>query len=410
VNLGARWIATAAVALAGGACSADAGRLPTAEIVDTAGVRLITFDLTGVEVPTHRVVGDHDVHIGEMDGAPEYTFSRIADVVIAGDGSIVVSDGIVEELRVYDADGTYVRTIGRRGEGPGEFAIAPSVAGVAGDTVFAFDDRSDRLTVLTMSGDLIETIGLRSEAVGRPVALIRQDDGTYLSQSRWTNPNEEVSFHDVRLELDSTVIEHLDPAGGLIDTVRVMADRTRARIVQDGGGGVVRAMEAVTPYASRAVMASDGARAILGHSDTFELELLGPEGTAQAVLRVLGVLNPATADEIRARQEAAVRAELGDGEIDPTVWRFNIEYLPERLPAFQNVVVSEEGDVWVSLTEYDLSGGLDWLVFTRTGELRGKVHTPPELRLRQVHDDFVVGFVLDELDVPYVRRYPLLPG
>jgi hypothetical protein len=62
------------------------------------------------------------------------------------------------------------------------------------------------------------------------------------------------------------------------------------------------------------------------------------------------------------------------------------------------------------LTEYDLSGGLDWLVFTRIGELRGKVHTPPELRLRHVHDDFVVGFVLDELDVPYVRRYPLLPG
>jgi hypothetical protein len=38
------------------------------------------------------------------------------------------------------------------------------------------------------------------------------------------------------------------------------------------------------------------------------------------------------------------------------------------------------------------------------------VHTPPEQRLREVHDDFVVGFVLDELDVPHVRRYPLLPG
>ena len=98
---------------------------------------------------------------------------------------------------------------------------------------------------------------------------------------------------------------------------------------------------------------------------------------------------------------------MGDREIDPRVWRANIEYLPEQLPAFENVVVGDLGDVWVSLTEYDLSEGLDWLVFTSTGELRGTVHTPPEFRLREVRNDFIVGFVLDELDVPYVRRYQL---
>ena len=46
-------------------------------------------------------------------------------------------------------------------------------------------------------------------------------------------------------------------------------------------------------------------------------------------------------------------------------------------------------------------------MFTPTGELRGTVHTPAELRLREVRHDFLVGFVLSDLDVPYVRRYPL---
>ncbi|MEE2899930.1 MAG: 6-bladed beta-propeller [Gemmatimonadota bacterium] len=45
-----------------------------------------------------------------------------------------MSDALAQELRVYDAAGTYVRTIGQRGEGPGEFASAPAIVGLAGDT------------------------------------------------------------------------------------------------------------------------------------------------------------------------------------------------------------------------------------------------------------------------------------
>ena len=74
------------------------------------------------------------------------------------------------------------------------------------------------------------------------------------------------------------------------------------------------------------------------------------------------------------------------------------------------IVVSDDGDIWVALTEYDRSGGYDWLVFTPSGELRGMVHTPPDLQLFEIRNDFIVGVVFDELDVPYVRRYPLLPG
>lgn len=64
--------------------------------------------------------------------------------------------------------------------------------------------------------------------------------------------------------------------------------------------------------------------------------------------------------------------------------------------------------MWVSLTEFDWSEGLDWLVFSDTGELLGLVHTPPDFRLRVASDDFVLGFVLDDLDVPYVHGYPLV--
>ena len=232
--------------------------------------------------------------------------------------------------------------------------------------MFAFDSRSRRVTSFSLNGDLIETTGLRSPSIGRPLSVIRQDDGTYLSQSPWVDPSgQDTGPQDMRLDLDSIAIVHLDAAAALIDTVRVLADRTRARRVQDRGGGILATQQANTPYSALAFMRSDGVRVIVAHSGVFELDLPGPAGEAQTVLRVLGVQHPATADEIRARQEATIREELGDGEIDPAVWLLNIEFLPDRLPAFAAIVISDGGDVWVALTEYDGSGGYDWLVFTR---------------------------------------------
>jgi hypothetical protein len=173
-------------------------------------------------------------------------------------------------------------------------------------------------------------------------------------------------------------------------------------------GGEFRVIQAVPPYAAQAQMRSDGARLILARQEAFHIDLIDLSGRGETSLRVDGVQHPATAQQIRARQEADIRTELGHLDLDPVTYALNVEFLPERLPPNGRVVISESGGVWVSITEYDFSEGLDWLVFSPTGELRGLVRTPPEFRLRGVGAGFLIGFVLDDLDVPYIRRYALL--
>ena len=56
-------------------------------------------------------------------------------------------------------------------------------------------------------------------------------------------------------------------------------------------------------------------------------------------------------------------------ELDADARRLNIEFLPERLPSFGNIVVGENGEVWVSLTEYDLSDGRGQIVIPRDANL-----------------------------------------
>src|SRR5262245_59126486 len=58
--------------------------------------------------------------IGETDGAPEYLFSRLGGVQLRDD-RIVVADNGSAQLRFYDGRGRFLKSIGRRGGGPGEF-------------------------------------------------------------------------------------------------------------------------------------------------------------------------------------------------------------------------------------------------------------------------------------------------
>lgn len=388
-------------------CSESESSTPVAQVIDSAGLRVVSYDLTEVDAPVYRRVGDPDLQIGVVEGAPEYTFSRIVDVELLNDSLVIVSDAVSREIRVFDVQGQYQRSIGQQGEGPGEFVTAPSIVGVSVDTLFAYDPGGGRLSSFTVEGQFLRTLTVNSATGNRISELTRRSDGSYLAQSRWVAPDQTPVLHDIRLELDSVVIERLTSDGDLIDTMAVMADRNRARMVQDGGGGRVSVIQAQPPYTARAFVRSAGPVVVIGRNDSFELEL--GQGTGPpTLLRVLGVDHPATSTEIRSYQEARMREAMGERPLDPRTRRLNLDYLPARLPAFGEVTLGRDGDIWVAITEFDGSNGYDRLVFSSAGELRGLVHTPPDMRLMVVRPSYIIGVITDELDVPYVRRYPLV--
>jgi hypothetical protein len=57
---------------------------------------------------------------GETDDEEEF-FGIIADIEIDGEGNVYLLDAQLAEVKIYTANGEYVRSIGREGEGPGEF-------------------------------------------------------------------------------------------------------------------------------------------------------------------------------------------------------------------------------------------------------------------------------------------------
>jgi hypothetical protein len=138
---------------------------------------------------------------------------------------VLVADGQAKELRVYDASGVHVRTFGGSGDGPGEFNALSGLAGLAGDTIWAWDDQAARLTSFLTNGELIETVGVASsgDLFGRIGELNRFADGTYVARSALFSGIRGIpESSDRSLVRDSIVLRHLDAALQEADTIAVL--------------------------------------------------------------------------------------------------------------------------------------------------------------------------------------------
>ncbi|WP_420438330.1 6-bladed beta-propeller [Candidatus Palauibacter sp.] len=89
-------------------------------------------------------------------GSSDLPLGSIDRLVAGPEGSIHVTGRGDVAIHVLGGDGRYVGTIGRGGDGPGEFRVSPEV-GVSGDTLWALDRLLRRVSRFTLSGDFIDS-------------------------------------------------------------------------------------------------------------------------------------------------------------------------------------------------------------------------------------------------------------
>jgi hypothetical protein len=95
--------------------------------------------------------------IGELDGPEEFLFGFISDVTVNRKGDIYVADRKLNEIRKFNKDGKYLLTIGRKGQGPGEFQSATIASVNIHDDLIVFDNMLGRVSIFSDTGDLKET-------------------------------------------------------------------------------------------------------------------------------------------------------------------------------------------------------------------------------------------------------------
>ncbi len=96
-----------------------------------------------------------DLSIGEAGGANEYTFARAWYLAVNEGGDIFVMDQGDTCVKVFSKNGTYLRSIGRKGQGPGELQN-PNSLHLTKDGRLIFEDFVRGLNVFGPDGTFRE--------------------------------------------------------------------------------------------------------------------------------------------------------------------------------------------------------------------------------------------------------------
>ena len=130
-----------------------------------------------------------EIRLGTDADDKALIFGDIISFDVDGQGRVFVLDFQAQEISVFDSDGTFVRTIGSEGAGPGEFEQALSVDISQNGNVLVMQMLKAQLSIFDPDGRY-----LRTESIGNPGVGLRPSPGGFDFGGRYNAVV--VFFHD----------------------------------------------------------------------------------------------------------------------------------------------------------------------------------------------------------------------
>jgi len=345
------------------------------------------------------------IDMGSQSDDPSQEFSGFVFPVLLSDGRIVVANGGSSELRFFGPDGKWMKSVGRHGDGPGEFRDLGWLDVGAGDTLRTYDWGLRRLSVFSPEGDFVRTVSLHTGgevSSPRPLGMLR--DGRLIAQSQNT----------VTLESKPGAGRDTVPLFAL-DLVRGVANPLgrfpgHEHLIHTGKGSVSAGS---LPFGKDLHVLVHGSRVYVGTADGPEVMVLGTGRRVERVVRWTAASLAVTPADIEAYTEANSR-EFGPGQEERRerfLLRLKQTPFPKWKPAYAGLLAGPEGSIWVRrYTEPDQSAPVDFEVFDSTGRWLGGVRMPSGFDPARITAGAVVGTWRDKYDVQHVRVYRLRPG
>jgi hypothetical protein len=132
----------------------------SAQQVETVdGVRVVHNKKGGLWGDAPKLALETVRTIGNVDTDDEnLAFDSPSDMAVDAAGNIFILDSGNQRIQVFGPNGQYVRTIGRRGQGPGEFESLNSISVDREGRLYVLDDRQKRIQIFTTDGQVVKSI------------------------------------------------------------------------------------------------------------------------------------------------------------------------------------------------------------------------------------------------------------
>ena len=354
-----------------------------------------------------------EVRIGSLDD-PDYLFGLVGSVVPGPDGLVYSLHPRDAVVRRWTANGTPAGTIGRRGEGPGEFT-QPGRMGFFGDSLWVMDSGLNRASYFDLAGQFVGSVSPDVSLVGPNGRAVRPSyplrDGTFVARPGAG------SLQIATGELTENPLMRVDAEGNALGTIWLEPYKPLdlLALLDERGRGGMFSVQAFRDAPLRAPL----------EQGLLVVDRAAWTGSGPATIAVTGI--DLAGDTMFARSFPYAPAPLPSDRVDSVVRATTARlrnysegdiraatYRPSHLPPVGGIMTGRDGTIWLRHFDPTRSEGgeevYEWWVLDSEGHPLARAVTPARLRIRTILSDIVWGVERDELDVEHIVRYRLVKG
>jgi hypothetical protein len=333
-------------------------------------------------------------------------FGQISGIKVDEKGQIFVADVVNAKIFMFSPRGNLVRTIGRKGEGPGEFERIWGIQIGRKDSLFVYDQQLYRITVFAKNryNKPANTIRISNapSMFGGPATVgslnsglngfwILKNGNFLLAYSNYYSPQNFMQPHDLYLF-------ELKRDGAFVSKKPFLTVRDKQFLVFTQPVFMVSDM----PYAVRPVIhvGPDGLVYYAQNSD-LSINALDINGKLIKTIKS-GVARISLNDRLwqEGLQKLGLQLSVADLERSRTP-------LPKYQPVFEDFLVDAQERVWVGVNTGD-KDNYSWWIFNKDGEKIGEISLAKTVVLKVVKGDYAYGIETGNLGVQSVVRYKIL--
>jgi len=315
---------------------------------------------------------EQELSLGKAEGEEAYLFSDISGLDVDNDGNLVVLDYASAQVRVFDDRGVFLRTIGRKGQGPGEMEMPVFVQVEPSSELFVFDYLRQNLITFSLGGK-------------------------YLRQSRTRE-----SFVPLRIDLQGNIVGSVSLAPPPIDGRELkkyfLTKDQPLVIAREGQDKNRQKTEMAVAKPRLACAVSQQGKIVWGKFDDYKLRVLDPQGAPIHFIRKKYDPLPFSEQDRKFHQDEYADWIRPGGKL----------VFPDHFPAFMDISVDAEERIFVK-TYQRIEGTADgryFDIFDSDGKYLAKVQIRANLDHGSVwKKNKLYTIETDSAGNPVVRRY-----
>ena len=318
---------------------------------------------------------------GEED--EKSSFYRGVDLAVDDTENIYILDKGNCRVQKYDLRGNYLRSFGRKGQGPGEF-LSPTTICLLNGKLLAYDIDQSRISIFGQQGELMGSLPLREKVYFWGPMTDNQIAAQTFS-FRENDRTSDIVLFDGSGIMKKTIASYNSPMGALLH------------------GALIGTLNGLDPRLFMRILSPQWG--VFGYSDRYELNLFDNRGEITVVIQK---------DEEAREISKHDRDKIIDSEINLWLKRkirlqkqevTKVYKFTKYSPFYFNIIVDDRQRIY-TLKRPDDESSLNYDLFDKDGRYVFKIKISPRVSISLIKKGHIYStYVDDQTGAIMIKRY-----